>query len=306
MYNSEQKLRFISEITTSHEVAKSYERLFNRISSIEETNNTDLCCMDKSHIDDVITEVLSAKSSTNRSYLRLIKTYLKWCYEHGLSKMYVDVDTIDVNTASNIRLSFVSSADDLASRLDELFYEDSKETQDIIYRCFFWLAFMGVPRQSAIAILNKDVDIYKGVIMVEGFAYGIPVQAIGTFAACKECTSFNMGRFDHIKTVERSDGDLFLRTISGDIENMWESIGSAVHKRKKKRGCNFNLSYINILLSGAFYHAYINERNGIPVDFSIVAQKLSRVDKQVQSTIYSAKARYKKIYYEWKEAFGLQ
>ena len=126
MYNSDQKLRFIHDITTSATVALGYERVFNRSEKIESLYSRDMCLMTREQIDDVISEFTVSKSSTTKSYICQIRTYIRWCYDNGLSESYVEINDASVDRNFLILNSMVKNPADLQDRMDILFDKESE------------------------------------------------------------------------------------------------------------------------------------------------------------------------------------
>lgn len=301
MYNSDQKLRFIHDITTSATVALSYERVFNRSEKIESLHSKDICLMTREQIDDVINEFTVSKSSTTKHYIRQIRTYIKWCYDNGLSESYVEITESKVDRYSPILNAMVKDPDDLQDRMNILFDKESELTKDLIYRCYFWLAFMGITKEDMPKITTEDVDTALRIVELNDTVYQIPECAVDAFKACVSQTFFYVNAFNTQYKSERSDGNVLLRTSKDVILSKSLSLSATIDRRRKEKHAVFTLRYSDTLLSGMFYRMYLSEQDGILVDFKgVIAESTHK-----QSTLFRKNKRYKEEYYAWKRAFNL-
>lgn len=301
MYNSDQKLRFIHDITTSATVALGYERIFNRSEKIELLYSRDMCLMTREQIADVISEFTASKSSTTKGYIRQIRTYIRWCYDNGLSESYVEIDETNVDRDTQIINAMVKDPTDLQERLNILFDKESELTKDLRYRCYFWLAFMGITKDDMPKITTDDVDVALRIVELNNTVYQIPECAVDAFKACASQTFFYVSAFNMQYKSERADTNVLLRASKDVILSKSLSLSSTIDRRRKERHAIFTLRYSDILLSGMFYRMYLSEQDGVPVDFKgAIAENTHK-----QSTVSRKNKRYKAEYYAWKKAFNL-
>lgn len=300
MYNAEVKRKFISSITQSYSRAKYYASIFNRIEKYESELNADMYEMTSDQILNIINDVSTARTETTIVMTRAIRRYLAWCNESGYSHALVDIPVSTCSNLDTIRERCVRSAADLSRRLETIFPSHEAGDNDDVYCCYFWLAFIGIPKRLITDVRVNDVDITNGIISFNGTDYSIPREAMLCFDGCTD--------YKRLK-LKKSDGSLLHVNQSKHTSSQLTSIiSSSMKARNEARGTDIKLKYLDVFMSGIYCRMYQNEKNGIPVSFQSVAEEV--VESKGEGSNYfkvgRARRQYERDYLIWKEAFGYE
>ena len=184
---------------------------------------------------------------------------------------------LGVETAglSKVRRQMVSGPLHLQRVLDEVFDKETEETTDIIYRCYYWMAFGGIKESDTLLIKASDIDFSRMEITYGDTHAPIYREALPAFHRAAELKSFYYKNPNYSKIIlrDRVPGDMLLRGIRATTKTM--TIRSILSRRSawaiESGHTQQQLSFHRVWLSGLFYRIYDRERAGIPVDFSEAA-----------------------------------
>ena len=327
MYNDEWKNKFLLESRQSSMQNRIAPRLFNHSAIYEEKLQKDLCAIDdKDILLEILASITGGKIAITSKYRNLIVDYVKWCRDEnysGVSDLIEEITDEDI-VERRISECMVADPSGLQKYLNNVFREETENFVDNTARCYFWLAFAGVPylEASKVTVADVDLDIIDGEFIVRnnGVSYSIP--SIG-FEAVKKCAELNAfvietesprkeGRFTYI--TPRKEGNLLLRGAEPkrgkqSKEDKRDPILAAVQKliylTAKKRGRKI-MYYSDIRLSGFFCRLYEQEKREQMADqkpnFTQAFREFelkSSDKKNIRSQSY-----YTKKYYEiWKKFF---
>lgn len=326
MYNQEQKERFASECSKSDSMRTSLHVLFEATGKYEEEYGKDICQMNEDELSRVLPEIFGYRASSKRARIAFLRSYIRWCVDNNvpgscLAYMNIDLDSIGID---KLRRQTVASPQHLQRYLDSILAKESEDTVDVVYRCFFWLAYMGIMREEdALTVDESDVDFEDMAIHFNGKDYPFYREAI---PAIKKCVNLKSFRYSHpyygSVYKPRADGTALLRGINGvmTIKVIRIRICNLVKARKylpkgmeNDKSLDLSLSYDRVWLSGRFFTMLENERSGMSVDFKYLAEE-SMAGKEYNLSsgrnLIGAKVRQKamdyKIDYErWKQAYSV-
>ncbi|MDO4562207.1 MAG: hypothetical protein Q4C12_00075 [Clostridia bacterium] len=324
MYNENQKRNFISEHTSSDKTSALIVQIFNWFEKYEAEWGMDLSQQTAEKLQPVVNGFTGVRSKSTELVLIILTEYVKWCGRNGydVSKGIYDVR---VNTIHKIQNQMVASPLHLKSKLDEFFEPTEKETVDVIYRVFLWMAFAGLDDKDAIRVSIDDVDLDDLHINFEGHSYEIYKECRDEFEKACSLTDF---QYEHqvpyyVTRRERASGRLLMRGIrspSVDLKTLRPIINKkfAVNDKDENETLRqkSRISYKRIYLSGIFYRAYEQERAGLPVDFSeVIAAEIARKEKTKKYTVtktrtlttisHKIEKEYLADYEKWKCAFAI-
>lgn len=158
--------------------------------------------------------------------------------------------------------------------LDKAFVNESQETIDNIYRCYYWMGYGGISEEDTLFIKNSDVDLSKMLIHYKDTS--VPVYAATKTMTIRSTLSHRSA--DAIKT--------------GKTEQQ--------------------LSFHRIWLSGLFYRVYERERAGVPANFSDAAVSfmegrtyLLNGREKIEHKKNRIERDYMEDYQRWKLAFSI-
>lgn len=320
MYNEGQKNRFISEYTSSDKTSALIAQIFNWFEKYESDWGMDLSLQSTEELQPVVNELTGVREKSTELILIILKEYVKWCARSGyeISKGIFDVR---INTIDKIQIQMVASPLHLQSKLDDYFEPTEKETIDIVYRVFLWMAFAGLDDVDAIRVSSDNVDLKNLVINFEGQTYELYKECKDDFEKACKLTDFFYEHNEPYYSMrrDRAEGKIIMRGIrspSVDLKTIRPVINKKFSVKDKEKEQKTKLSYNRIYLSGIFYRAYERERAGLPVEFSKVIEceikRKQKTKKYVTSktrTITTISNRIEREYladYErWKCAFTM-
>lgn len=287
------------------------------IEKFEDAYDKDVCEFGQLELQALCDDMLGMRNSSKNVRLVVLKTYLRWCKAHGYGLAYDLLPNVDLDGLSKWRDKMVSGPDDLQAVLDQAFDKEELETQDNVYRCWLWLAFLGVARCDCGLMACYDVDLANDVIRYGEYQLPICKEALECVYNCTLLTSFNVLHSRYMNGIgERRDrvtGDGLLRGTRADYEvtTMVPLVSRSLSKSHR------HLTYDNVRLSGTFYRKYIEEvETGTEPDFTddgvqrIVGSLYYPPYNYTNDADFQRKLRhrikdFRTDYSLWKKAFGL-
>lgn len=314
MYNDELKLRFIKDITSSVATISSYKFMFEAASAIECRLCKDICCMDGEELNEVIDKITGLKSKSRYTGIARIKTYINWCVDNGVEGAK-RTGNINDNSLDKVRTMMVSGPIHLQRCLNEICDNESENTVDCIYRCFYWMAFGGVEESDVVSIKQNNIDFNNMVIKYNDNEFPIYREAIPAFrnAVDLKCFVYKHPNYDPV-IRERCDGNEVIRGIRS--APTLKSLQIELSRRSKKHidsgHTNMKLSYGRVWLSGVFYRMHEIETAGYEVDFSGIATDYVESRDYNFNGKYNFKTRVRQVefgliedYNRWKAAYNI-
>lgn len=324
MYNETQKNAFIASHTNSDKTTALIVQIFNWFEPYENEWQCDLSQQSTEVLQPVVNELTGVRSKSTELILIILKEYVKWCGRSGyeVSRGIFDVR---INTIDKIQSQMVASPLHLKSILDRCEFDTpNKETVDVTYRVFLWMAFAGLDDKDAIRVTTNDVDLQNLRINFEGHSYEIYKECREDFEKACCLTDFLYEHPNYSIRRDRAEGNIIMRGFRSPTVDL-KTLRPLINKKlttdadgggETKTRQKSKLSYKRIYLSGIFYRAYERERAGIPVDFSdVVALEMQRKEKVKQYTTSKTRTlsvianmierEYLADYEKWKCAFAM-
>ena len=146
-----------------------------------------------------------------------IKRYIKWCKEDGLPNVTDSVNYVKIDGEIGVRQRLVKSPLHLQVCLNRVFEKEEEDTIDILYRCFFWMAYAGISEADTLKIKISDVDLLNRKIVYNNIEYPIYDEAFRAFKKCIELNYFDKKhpRYNNPLRRYRVEGDMLLRGCGG-------------------------------------------------------------------------------------------
>lgn len=314
MYNSELKTRFVRDYTTSVEVAKVCESIFNRFEPYECAWNADLCTKTAQDLQPIIDTIVGLRERSKWKRINILRDYVKWCI--SVSKVPGACDgMLQINSVGlyKVKKQTVANPTHLQKYLNLICQPESNKTTDNIYRCYYWLAYGGVSEEDILSVKCSDVDLQNMVVHYRDTDIPIYNEALPAFKNCVELTQFVYNHPGYSNTVwkERVEGDTLVRGIRANLSlySLRVEISRRAKKNEEKTG--LRLSYFRTWISGVFYRTYMKELAGDAPSFGSVAmQQMDGKTYKLASGRNTPEAKKKKIikdytndYERWKLAF---
>ena len=277
MYNEEQKRAFIDETIVNESSRTAAENIFMTIAQYEEQWGMDIAAKPASELDSVLDEVCGIRTRSRYSKLSIIANYRKWCMARHIPGAHGDTPNVGDIGNSKIKSSLVRNPAHLQQYLDLAFDKEEEQTQDNVYRCFFWMAYGGMSEGAIHSLLTSDVN-FNVLEASHGEETAILYrQGLKSITNCVRLTAFLYKNEAYVNKGaiwrNRSPGNLLLRGIraSCSIDNFRTQLSRKL-KAVKERGISVDpLTYSRVWLSGVFYRIYEAEQAGIEPDFIQIA-----------------------------------
>lgn len=316
MYNEELKGEFVKGYTKSENTARICNATFEAFEPYESKWGADLCTRSAEDLQPIVDSISGLRAKTKWMRLIILKDYVKWCMSRGVENACGGMLEINTTGLDKVVFETVSSPRQLQKFLDEICLPESEQATDNIYRCFYWLAFMGLPEEHILDVRVSNVDFETLTVRYANREFPMYRESLPAFKNC-----VNLERFKYVhpnygtdKTVykDRVDGDILIRGVRQVASS--KAIRVELSRRNAKaledNHTTKKLSYLRVWMSGLFYDMYERERAGEPVDFISAARvftKGKRYKLESGRNTFEAKVRrvakdYEEDYQRWKLA----
>lgn len=318
MYNEELKNNFLDYFKQKRpeEAVDFCISTFQACEPFEKTWGTDLCTKSADQLGPMVEELVGLRVKSKWKRIILLKEYVNWCIAIGFPGACDGMLKIESVGLKKVRTQMVSSPVHLQKYLDEIFAPEKEETVDNIYRCCFWLSYMGVEEDDIVTIKCSDIDLERRILHYKDQEIELYYVSVPAFTKAARLTEF---RFKHpnyndkFVMRERAQGDTLIRGIRNAPTTI--AIRSELSRRSKRAvedgSTQSRISLQRAKLSGIFYKKYELERAGCLVSFEDVAEgfigdRVYKLDKGRNTQ--DAKKRqimndYLQDYQRWKAAF---
>lgn len=311
MYNPDHKTRFISTIHSLN-ARLIAEVIFEKTEVAETSIGKDLYLFSQDELSTLINDVLPPRKAGQTAYVKVLNDYFEWSESVISSKLPERNLLVFDETNSRFKQTMVDGPDGMLTYLNAVFPNAEGNRIDCIYRCYCWLAFIGIPEDYAQKIKISDVDFDYLCVMYQGAALPIYREAYTDFRRAvnlKEFVSYHPLYPDKPTIRARVSGDELLRGIKSvsDTSTLRAVITHKGLDAFKQGKTDKKLSYQRLRLSGLFYETYMLERKGIAPDFTPMAE-LECIEKGFSKERFAnnrwrmAKS-YLDDYYRWKLIF---
>lgn len=315
MYNEELKTRFVKEYTTSVSMAEVCKNVFDVFERYEEEWNDDLCTRRAEDLQPIVDEVVGFRARSKWSKLIMLKDYVKWCIGMGVPNACDGMLNITNIGLDKVKRQTIANPLHLQKYLNDICENESEKTTDNIYRCYYWLAYGGVPEKDILNIKCSDVDFPNMVVHYNETIIPVYREAIPAFKNCVELTQFVYNHPNYTKTVwrERVEGNTLVRGIRSlpSLKSIRVELSRRSRAKMDEGKTDLKLSYYRVWISGVFYRAHEREIIGEKLNFNaIAAQQIEGKEYKMDSgrNTQEAKKRqlardYMEDYQRWKLAF---
>lgn len=317
MYNEEQKLSFIRQQTTSLTTSRFCESVFKAVAPYEEKWEADICTRSSSELRPVVELFSGTREKSGYRKIVVLKSYLKWCIMNGVPNAVNGLSDVKVAGLGKVRSMTVKSPAHLQKCLNDICDPESENTVDNIYRCYYWLAYGGIPEEELLSVKTSEVDFENMEVNHAGITIPIYHEAIPAFRNCVNLDHFIYKHPNYSKDIVRfrAEGDTLIRGIKSASSTL--SVRAALSRMAteafKSGRTSVRLSFQRVWISGMFYRMREREELGFPVDFMPVAQafcegreyKLDKTSKTQEGKVREIAADYLKDYERWKAANAL-
>lgn len=309
MYNEKVKRKFIRYYADTKPKELTCASLFRATAKFERQWGADLCTRTTEELQPMIKELFGINIE-NTGYRRsILRRYIKWCVDNGVDgakESRVIMAPIDID--DKVHSYYVGSPLDLQKCLDAVFAKESEETVDNVFRCFFWLAFSGVPEGIVESLTAEHIDFNRKLIIAYDESWEIYNESIPALRNCAELSSFRIytpqaNRKDPWEYHNRADGAGIIRGLSGStFKFAWYGANNRLTLARKEHKTDKRISYERIQKSGFFYRMLAREIYGYEPDFTAFVNLLVH-DKTNARSVQRLELAYKKEYLAWKSVF---
>ncbi len=326
MYNQELKEQFVSAYSKNESKRRSLYNIFEALGKYEEKLSKDFCQMNDEELNYVLQELMGYRARSKTTRGSSLRAYARWCFDNQIPGAMRSMESIDFDRIGldKMRRQSVASPQHLQRYLDSVFEKESEGTVDVVYRCFFWLAYMGIMKEEdALSIDISDVDFEDMAIHFNGKDYPFYREAIMSIKKCATLESFRYLHPNYEPVIrERAPGTKLLRGFK-DVPSIHAFRNTICRKERERKFCtavmkndkslDLSLSFDRVWLSGRFFVMLENERSGMSVDFTYLAEEFMegrKYDLSHSRNLIGAKKRqvardYLRDYEQWKQAYSV-
>ena len=325
MYNEIWKRKYLAELSPAR--VHSCELLFETLEPYEEDYHADVCTWSAKIAAPVLTEVvrgIRARSQLTR--LILLRGYVRWMVASGVPGAIEDILDIDTLGLDSVRQKSVPNPVKFQAYLDALFDPEDENTVENIYRCHYWLGYMGLRAEETLLVKCSDVDLERSILTFNGKEYPIYAESLKAFRYASQSASFTFRhpRYTNVSSRARMQGDTLLRGIQRGKEQTGYTVPvlnvefsrhhkAALENPKNGIAPEVTLSYYKAWLSGLFFRMYEKECRGFPVNFDKDAErymegktyKFESGWRTRESKLKQVSSDYAEDYRRWKVAWSI-
>lgn len=314
MYNESIKKEYFQNYAESGRL--KIERLFERISKIEENNDKDIFEFTESEINESIIPLLGKTQISIKQNISIFKKYVDYCIDRNLtvSNAFINIDHLDITLTEIYFRTLVKSPEHLNEILNQIFNPISDDKIDNLFRAIFWFLYSGIKLEELLLISKDDIELkYKRIKIKDSFhlIYKESRESI-TWLLNNDCFIKPI-RDGSYRFVYFPDGDKVLRYFNNLTES---NINNRFIKLKNRRDIDTQLTVKKVYISGIFYRVYQDELRGIEPDFKKYAKETISKSEYEYNKNNSRKYTYDDIlerriheidkdYKIWKNAFHL-
>lgn len=316
MFNNELKERFLRESNQLESKQRVYRSIFESTSKFEEEWGADLCTLSKDEAQTVVNNIAGIRNRSTIVITSMLRKYVTWCVENNIPNATRSMFGINNCSVDRIKTQMVASPMHLQRYLDAVCEPEDSKTISNVYRCYYWLAYAGVPARVALQLRTSHIDLLHRIVKYNDSEYPIYEQAVPAFENCINLYAFvrnnPLYNSDTESWAERGAGDNLLRGSNPvtQLSTIQISLSRLSKKAIESGRTEIKLSYNRVMLSGIFFREYERERAGFPVNFKSLAvdslkeKNLKNGKDEITSRQISTLAsNYRTDYRRWKEAF---
>ena len=315
VYNEEQKLEFIREVLTSESSSSTALSLFRSIAPIEFERGADVSTFTGEELTKVLDTACGMRARSILPRKCMLQKYLRWCVEQGKPGAIDEMGSAVTLGTTPVLSGMMRNPAHLQRCLDAVFDPEQEETQDNIFRFFFWMAYGGMPEEKIIQMTKGNIRLEYMEAVSDGNVAEIYRPGLPAIKNCMDLTQFfykNTGYADGGIYRDRVPGDQLMRGVRGTPSMInFRSQLSRKMALKQSGGLNTDgLTYSRVWLSGVFYRIHEAEEAGVKPDFHVIAMESPQGVKALASgdirgklrTLEAIAGSYKKDYARWKDA----
>lgn len=269
MYNEDIKTQFIISITPSIESRKRHKNLFDRIQPLEEKAGKDICQMNTDELQSIVDILVGIRQKT-MGQIRLVRDYLAWCVERGISGSKNCFAEIKIDNVEVMKNKTVTGPRQLQVFLDAVFKPECELGVDNLFRLYYWLAFAGIPENDYINLRTNQIDLQNLTIIHNGRNYPLYREALPCVRNCIESPYFRRlnPKSHQVSNYSRIESDMLFRGIRTvpNASTVFGSIKKAKKEARERGSTTKELSYRSVVYSGIFYRMYEDDCAGLPID----------------------------------------
>lgn len=279
MYNEKLKTEFVRYYTSSINTAKVCNTVFDAFEPYEQKWEADLCTKSTEELQPIVDTLVGFRARSKWMRLIILKDYVKWCMASNVPGACDGMTHINATGLDKVKHQTVSSPAHLQRYLDILFEPENDETIDNIFRCFYWLAYLGIPEEDIFTIKCSDVDLGNRVVYYKNEEIDIYKEAFKAFKNCATLTQFLYINPSYPSNNafyrDRAPGDTLIRGFrSITLMSMRAMLSRRSKEKIDEKSTDLKLSYYRVWISGLFYKMYYERENsGMSVDFSDAAER---------------------------------
>jgi len=319
MFNADVKERFISTLTRETAYDRKVRSFFRSVSGIESSLGRDLSSFST---EEEISAVKAASRTKLRSGSRFeiaeaFGKYYAWCLENGVPGA-VEHKPLPAEVYQDVNDDLmIFSPGHLQSLLDRMFDPESEETVDNVYRCFYWMAYCGLDKNSIVRLKSEHINLRSFMASINGIDVQIYQQAVPCLRNCVELHQFLYKHPGYSKPImrDRVPGDYILRGVRGaydDPDKAFLALKTTLSRYRAKHP-DIRVSYMSCFYCGLFYRMreyelknpgqldYVAYVSDLPAGVRILSGKKEGYKSSDRKRLYAIASKLRDDYLVWKK-----
>lgn len=310
-------IQYLLDTSLSAEEAARAKRCLMKVRGFEDGVGKDVSELTADETESLFR---SLPESSRFTILTYIRKYTSWCIRNGRSASDGAVLLYRPSGLDETRSDMVANPTGLQSVLDSVYSPESSMTLSVVYRCFAWCAFSGVPIEDTVCLTSESIDFGERLIRHGSHTYRLYAESVPAFKVACGNTWFRSEHPNHGGAKrERRGGSFLLRGFTADLsyQKITERFVFDLKKARLDGRTNSTVRYATIEKSGIFCRINETETDSSPACFT--DEILGRIDRRysklghgymlygedVTNTIGIARAEREMYedYCRWKFAF---
>lgn len=290
-YNKDIKTEYLFMLTKkNYSMFSAADSLFKFSEGIERKYDTDIVDFDAK----MLKELFGKSATSNKPFYKLrvamLRHYFYWCKKNKMIPINDDVIVSTDYVVDEIRDKTVSNPLHLKMKLDDCQNPTCNDYLACLYKCFFWVAFSGLPVQYIANVKRSDLNLKS-----------MKINYVDEFQLCRLAANDINHWMDITKHTSSKNDSLFGFC---DTKSLCKSIkGFDCMTAKQKPDRRLQHQYRWICKSGIYYRKYQIEMTNNPIDFRRDAEIFGVGIKQGGMSDVANKLTTE--YLLWKEAYSL-
>ena len=312
MYNEAFKLKMFQPVLGQTDSVNQLTLVMDRLSAGEEMLQKDVAFMGPQELQ-IAVSMAADQCGINPENIRKLKIwyrrYIQFCVQNSIPGVTDHSKSIDFFKWADMASHAYKDPQDLSRALDGAFPPAREETVHNLYRCAFWLLYMGLRTDDITKVRKQDVDFVNMRVSFEDSYYRIYEESVEAFRVARDCPEFTLyhkisiPKGSYTTRVKRIESPMLFVGARCELNKrvLMGAVNDALADAYNRGLIDKQVPTWDTWRSGWFYRLYRDELKQFQPDFRAMIMAQGRAMSHVYKDTVRA---YANTYKAWKEAFG--